>query len=683
MIPTFSGLNTMISALNAQQLAMNTVGQNVSNANTAGYSRQLVNLTATNPETIYGGSGELQVGTGVNVQSITRARDSFMDQQYWSQSSALGYANTSQTTLSNIEGVFHDDATSGTGIQASLDNFWNAWQTVSTNSSDDSARTAVREQGAVLVNTIQQAAGQLKNMVSDTNQSLTSNVAQINQISSEIFSLNRQISNVEVGGGANANDLRDKRDLLTDQLSQLANVRVNEDSNHNYVIQVSNVTLVDGGGSYNLAVQSSNDPQYGFPVQSVVAGVPPQKVNFTGGEMKALQETNSTVVQQYLGELSTISQYLLQDFNAVSSAGFGSDNSTGNIFFGSSVITPNMSAVTQSSALGGSLTVNGMYSGSTAAAYQVRIDSASAQVLTASYSTDGGGSWTAAKPDFPNKPSSFTLANGLSVQLTANNNNAASDTYSFGVQPATPGDWLNALQINPALYASNGPAKIGVKTGGVNNVSQSNSAGGAATVGGTYAPDSATDLTSKNYQITVNNINAGDITSITVVVTDPTTGNDPITGGAPSSIIVAGPPFNLPYGLNMSFANSSANAVGDTYGFSVPQGNGSGDNAIALANALKLPTTSTNVLKGASLDDYYASLIANLGIQAQGSTDLQTNQQSLVNQTENMRQSTCGVNLDEEMTNMLLFQKGYNAAARVVSTLDTMLDTLIGMKTTP
>ncbi|MDR3560117.1 MAG: flagellar hook-associated protein FlgK [Negativicutes bacterium] len=689
MISTFSGLNTMIRGLTAQQLALNTVGHNVTNANTVGYSRQQVNLTASSPETIYGGSGQLQVGTGVNIQSVTRARDTFMDQQYWAENGTLGYANGSQDALSKIESVFHDDADSG--IQTALDNFWNSWQTMSTNSSNDSARVAVREQGAVLVNTIQQAQGQLNNMVSDTNKNITAQVAQINQISSQIFSLNRQISNIEVGGQNNANDLRDQRDLLTDQLSQLANVRVNEDTNHNYIIQVSNVTLVDGNGTTQLATQSSVDPQYGFQVQSVVtAGINPQAVKFTGGEMKALQETNSTTVQQYLGDLSTISQFLQQDFNAVSQAGFGSDNSTGNTFFGDPSVTPNMGTITQTNGTGGAMTVNGMYSGSSATTIMVKIGSFAPsppapvgqnQVQSASYSTDGGATWNAATPDY-GTPSSFTLANGLTVKIATSANNVVNDTYSFRVQPTTQGEWLSSLQVNPVLFTSNGAAKIAAKTGGVNNVSQSNSAAGAATVSGTYTPDSATDFTSKNYQIT-NNITAGTVTSITVVVTDPATGNDPVTGGPPSHIVVAGPPFNLPYGLTMSFANSTSNTAGDTYSFSVPQGNASGDNAIALANALKLPTKAGNALQGASLDDYYASVVANLGIQSQGSQELQSNQKTLVNQIDNFRQSTSGVSLDEEMTNMILYQKGYNSAARVVTTIDSMLDTLIGMKATP
>lgn len=585
MRSTFSGLNTLVRGIYAQQLSLDTTGHNISNASTEGYSRQRVNLATTLPEVVYGGSGALQVGTGVSIESVTRVRDTFMDQQMWKESSTLGYAQSAQTMWGKIEGIFRDDTETGVGMQTVLNNFWQSWQTLVTNASNDSARTAARQRAQELVDAVQHARKQLSDIVTDVNDTLTTRVAQINQMSSEIFALNKQISNIEVGGRDHANDLRDRRDLLVDRLAKLANVRCFEDKNHNYVIQISDVTIADGNSTTPLALASAPDADYGFEVKRVVvAGSnPTQYVRFANGEMHALQEANSTLVKGYLDELTTMSQYLLREFNGVHRAGYGSDNSTGTNFFG----------------------------------------------------------------------------------------NAATD---YTVPPAVPpvmtkSQWLDAFKVNPVLFNADGLAKVAAKTAEVKEVAQSNAAGGKATVTGAYTPP-AGDTTYKNYQIRVTGVAAGVVGSIEYSIN----GGAWVAMAAPFTSAAGTAPF---YGMTLAFANDPDTALGDTYSFSVPQANASGDNATNLANAIKMPTSPGSTLSGSSLDDYYESMIADLGIAAQNKERLADNQQTLVDQITNWRDSVAGVNIDEEMANMIKFQKGYNASARVITTIDEMLDKLI------
>ena len=122
--------------------------------------------------------------------------------------------------------------------------------------------------------------------------------------------------------------------------------------------------------------------------------------------------------------------------------------------------------------------------------------------------------------------------------------------------------------------------------------------------------------------------------------------------------------FNPGSGLGMIAAKTAST-----------QGNASGDNAVNLANRMKIDTTST--LGGSSLDSFYSSAIATLGVQSQSVTSLTANQKTLVSQITNWRESVSGVNIDEEMTNMIRFQKGYAAAARVLTSMDEILDKLI------
>lgn len=499
---TFSGLNAVIRGIYSQQVALNTVGHNIANANTEGYSRQTVNMSTTNPETVYGGGYVYQLGTGVTVDSVTRARDAFTDKQMWKELSSLGYGEMMQDTLGKVEGIFREP--SETGIQTVLDEFWSSLQALGANASDDGIRTALRQRGVELVDAVKHTEQQLRDMIYDINDVLDIKVDKINQISSEILSLNKQIVNIETTGD-HANDLRDRRDLLVDQLSKIGKVSVTEDTAGNYVVQIPGVTLVDGNRAAQLkTVDDSNaaiHTYYGYEVKMVVVDNDQQQpVQFTDGEIKALldsRDSDMAGIKSYLDKLDTISEFLLKDFNYVHRQGYGTDNSTGVNFFG-----------------------------------------------------DDGVDYS----DSANEP-----AAGI-------------------------GGWLSQLQVNPALFdVLTGTAKIAAKT-----------------------------------------------------------------------------------------------AAAD--------GNAAGDNAVHLAQALKVNVKDSTVLDDAaydsvlgdiSLDTFYSSFIGELGVQQQNAIRLTENQETLVNQIYTWRESVSGVNLDEEMTNMIRFQKGYNAAARVLTAMDEMLDKLI------
>lgn len=603
---TFGGLNTLVRGLYANQVSLNTTGHNISNANTEGYSRQRVNLVTTLPQKVYGGNGSYQLGTGVDIRSITRSRDTFVDRQMWQESASLGYGEATYNLLSRVEGVFAEPT--NTGIQTVLNKFWTSWQNLSTNASNESVRTAVRQRGVELVDAIQHSTQQLKDMVKDINSTLEIKVDQVNQITSEIAALNKQVALVEVGGKDHANDLRDRRDYLTDQLSKLMKINVFEDKDGNYNINSGNLTLVSIAESATLDTTmdkgSSTFTYYGIEVNKIIIaensmlGSRGKDANFIGGEISGLLESRDstdTGVRSYLDQVDTISQFLLKDFNEVHKAGYGTDDSTGTLFFGDQANAANYAdstwkpadykggwiaqltvnsdlfnpadglqkiaaktqpgtlKVTPSDASAGALAVNGSYTGPGDQTYRVRIDSvdASGNVLKASYSLDGT-TWTEAKQDttVTSFPYAFKLNNGVIVSIETSTNNTGGTT-------ATPPDYTMA----------------------------------------------------------------------------------------------------------------------DTYTFMPTQGNASGDNAILMGNRLK--TDKRDLLGKASLDSYYNALTGTLGVQVQNAERLVDNQTTLITQITNWRESTAGVNMDEEMSDMIRFQKGYAAASRVVTAIDEMLDKLI------
>lgn len=591
MKSTFGGLNTVVRGLYAQQVSLDTVGHNISNTNTDGYSRQGVNLSTTRPESIYTANGENQAGTGVNVLSVTRARDIYIDRQMWKEGASLGYGQAISTTLGKIEELFHEP--SDKGVQTTLNNFWKSWQNLATNASDNGMRTVVRQRGVEIVDSIQHMAQQLVDMAGDANEVIKIKVKNINQINSEICSLNKQITVIEAGGTDHANDLRDRRDLLVDQLSKMVDITINEDKYGNYSIQSGNVSLVDGLSYQTLDYTTTTDKDYGYPIVNVVKQGSTTPLNFRNGELQGLIESRDSEefgVKAYLNKLNTVSQFLLQNFNEQHRAGYGADDSTGNNFFGDASID-----------------------------YQ----------------------------------------------------DAAQFTPTVGNQ------WLNQLKVNPALFTTSpsGLAKIAAKSTpgaaaptSISNVQPSNSYGGALKV----TSSNYTGAESQTIVVKITGVDAttGVVTGVSCTVNNATV-TPTFTTGSPATmtITIGGSTTNVTIDAN------TKNAANDTYSFTIGQGSASSDNAVKMANRLK--TDTFDLLGKSSLDTFYNSMIGTLGVQSQNATRLTDNQTTLVNQIENWRQSVAGVNIDEEMSNMIRFQKGYNAAARVLTSMDEMLDKLI------
>ncbi|MHB1159383.1 MAG: flagellar hook-associated protein FlgK [Chloroflexota bacterium] len=242
MTSTFFGLNIAVSALMAQQKALEVTAQNVANANTEGYTRQEAHMVAGVPfpvpiASMAGQAGQL--GTGVDVAMIRRLRDTFLDSQVRSQVGSLGYWETKQDYVEQIESVFNEP--SDQGINNLLTKFWGAWQDLAANPESYAARVSVVQSATVLASVIQRDYTQLQDLRTQADDEIASKISQVNDWLAEIASLNRQIGAVEVQVASDfdpnvkvakdqANDLRDRRDLLLDKLSRTLKVGYREES---------------------------------------------------------------------------------------------------------------------------------------------------------------------------------------------------------------------------------------------------------------------------------------------------------------------------------------------------------------------------------------------------------------------------------------------------------------------
>ena len=224
MASTFGGLNIAGSGLRAANASLNTTANNISNAETEGYSRQNVVQTAAHALRTYTSYG--CTGSGVETLGVERQRDDFYDAKYWNNMKKYGEYSIKQYYCAQIEDYFKDDGKSG--FATLFDDIEKNLQEVIKNPSSDSTKRTFLSSAQSLAEYFNNMAGNLNELQKDLNSELKLSVDQINSIAAEISTLNKQINVVELSTGTTANELRDKRTLLIDQLSELVEVNVIE-----------------------------------------------------------------------------------------------------------------------------------------------------------------------------------------------------------------------------------------------------------------------------------------------------------------------------------------------------------------------------------------------------------------------------------------------------------------------
>jgi flagellar hook-associated protein 1 len=253
-IPTYMGLQTALSGLEAAQAAIDTTGQNIANASTPGYSRQTVNLTERSALTIPAlssvtGDGA-QFGTGVDITSITRIRDQFLDSQYRAQNTTENGQNTTSTILSQVQAGLNEP--SSEGLSGALDQFFQDWNALASTPGDQGAQQAVMGDGAAVADQLTTLSGQMSTLESQVTQqyeTLTNpTTGAVANDANEIAQLNGQIAQAQAAG-IDANGLEDQRDSVIDDLSQYSNVYVSTQSNGMVNVSFGTAATAAQGGT--------------------------------------------------------------------------------------------------------------------------------------------------------------------------------------------------------------------------------------------------------------------------------------------------------------------------------------------------------------------------------------------------------------------------------------------------
>lgn len=322
MQSTFSGLNTMVNGIYTNRLGLNTVGHNISNSSTEGYSRQTAHSSATPSSEVYTLAGASQVGNGSTVTSVLRARDIYADRQFWKENSTNGYYNAKASNYAKIESIFNDSDNSG--VQNAMEQFYKAWQDCSASASTDTSRQNVINAGQNLTEIMQTAASQTQKQITSLYDDITLSVETMNRLMGQVVELNKNISGIEATGAA-ANDLRDQRDLIVDQLTNLTDITVYEDTNGMYTLVSNGTTLVNGITKVDLEMSKpKNNTTYSVSDYDIIIKQTGTVYTAGNGELKAQYEAVAED-KGYIDQLASMATFLMTTFNNQHKAGYGID----------------------------------------------------------------------------------------------------------------------------------------------------------------------------------------------------------------------------------------------------------------------------------------------------------------------------------------------------------------------
>lgn len=624
-----------LTGLAAAQAGLVTTGHNIANANTVGYHRQEV-MQSANPA-LFTGAGYL--GEGVQVETVRRAYSQFLDVQLGQAEAQSSYYSTYHAQLSQIDNLVADSAA---GLSPALQDFFGAVQGVAAQPALPSARQSMLAAGATLTARFNTLAARFDEIRSGINSQLTSSVAQVNSLSTQIADLNKRIL-LQQGAGQPPNDLLDQRDALVGRLNAFTGATVVTQSNGSINIAIGNgQNLVVGERALTLTTTPAPDDPlrlevgYANGTNTAMLGTGSLQ-NGSIGALLAFRANDLDAAQNALGRVAL---GLAQGFNDQHRLGQDLGGALGSAFFtapapgvtalstntGSAVLTASVSSV---SAL-------------TASDYRVNYTGAAYTVTRMSDNT------TTSYAGLPQ------TVDGVTIALASGSANAGD---SFLVQPTRNAARAIGMNItDPAQVAAAAPIRTGAAA--------ANTGSGVISAGVVNGPPP----TNANLQQTV-----------TLTFHAPYDGQFDVTGTGAGL-----PALNQAYtaGGTISFNGwslqlSGAPAAGDVFTVRANSGGvADGRNALALAG---LQTQNALAAGTASYQGAYSQMVSQVGNRTAQMEIGARAQESLVASATAAQQSASGVNLDEEAANLLRYQQAYQAAGKMIQIASTLFQTVLDL----
>ncbi|MBQ1949473.1 MAG: flagellar hook-associated protein FlgK [Treponema sp.] len=615
---TFSGIELGKRSIMAHTDAITTAGHNISNANTEGYSRQRVQLKEFDP--LYNPGLERperpgMIGQGIDVQSINRVRDEMLDQRITETQNTETYWQTRSDYYSMIEQVYNEP--DEISVRSNMDKFWQSWQELSVHPESQAARQAVVSRGESLTDSIRSKWDNLMGIGNLLNSDIEATVKEVNDYANQIAAVNGEIVRSRAMGD-NPNDLLDRRDLLVDKLSKLVNITTDRRDANEFMVHVEGRVLVQGSVARNFDLETPVDNN-GY--DKLVWKDTGNDAFVAGGKLGALIELRDVDIRNEVQSLNTMTMNFADLVNDVHRNAYGANNVTGLDFFTQRSFVENVNGNFDRDGDG---TLDHSYifrfTGTTRLDMHEQIGLEGVMTL----SGPEGFVRVAYHPADTVEAviNRINDSNGeVKAYLDRNNNLVLKATTAQNIE-------------NPDFVIRHVEDSGFFLTGYAGILSASGEAGA-------YDYQKADAVNALNgAQFAVSPV----LNPAGYIEVNKTIKNDVLSVAA-------------------AFMDNSGNV-----------NSGDGRAAVEIAS---IRNTKVMIGHEKTFDDYFADSVTNVGLKGEQAETNLNSHMAMMNDLRSLRDSISGVNIDEELADILKFQHGYNAAAKFLTVWDSLLDTVI------
>ncbi len=628
MPSTFHGIELGKRSLITHTQALNVTGHNLSNLNTEGYSRQVMHIQTFEPIFMPDLTREErpgQLGQGMITSSIVRVRDALIDNRIIFENSNLGYLDLRNKYIHQMEMVYaepsaYNDPSMINTLRTSLDEFMSTWQELANQPDQNSARIVLVEKANILTSSVRHHFEQLTDIRNNVDKEVQDRVTEINQLAQKIAHLNDRILKSEAMKD-NPNDLYDQRDMLIDRLSKIADIQISREDKDELILFIGGRMIVQGQKyeQLNMIAQADNNGYYD------VYWKDGEKLVIRGGELAGLIDLRDIDLYYEIKKVDSFAANVTDLVNEIHRDGFGANKATGNNFFVEFPFTTDPL---------GNFDRN--RDGADDSTYIFRVSGSNNLDINDKIGIEGqmninGKTINYYSTDTLNDVIRRINESGARVNAFLNPQGKLTLKADFQQNNTTPDFVIQHLE-DTGLFLT-----------GYTGILNANGQAGAF-----------------DWQ-TINQVNQFTQNSKWAVA--------PLVNPSAYMSVEA---------LILSDNNYIATASGvDTDGDGVKDlSNGVGDSK----NALKIASLKhEKVMVGMSLtfSEYFEVLVSDVGSRGNLAEKGFKAAETIVQNLENIRKSISGVNIDEEFANLIKFQHGYNATAKIMTEMDKMIETLI------
>ncbi len=627
MESTFLGLEIGKRALLSHQKALRVIGHNISNANNEHYSKQRVILSTLDPlyrPQLNRAERPGQIGQGVEVSVVRRERNVYLDQRIYTENSKQQFWKINESHLVDLENIYN--AIGDINLQQKLDNFWQGWQNLITNPDNSAIREELLQDSLVLTHAFRDKNQKFNTLRREVNEKLIAEINEINQIADNLAKLNSEIQSAKNLGDM-PNDLLDKRDQLIHQLSHYAELEVNFRDNDELMVHLGGRIIVQGD-KMNQFEYFSNPENDGYIEINWNPSNDP--INTKLGSLRAHLKMRDEEIPQQIKNLDTVATNLAYEVNTLHQKGFNQYGEvTGNFFklyhpgtIANGNYDSNFDGVLDRTLLfeiTGSEKLEAKGTVGQAGTIVVR-DRENNDLINIDYGADEKIEDIIKKVNLNQNSINLYLnaENNLTIKSRSNSN-----SYPFAIEFLNDtGNFLNT--VAGILNAPNTPFTSDV----INSIDNLN----------TNANFTRTPLKDISAWINVSN----------VIVDD-------------SGYIAT------------RKGEDYTNALGDD----TPKGSLNAETAQSIAD-LRFNNIFLDNKK--NFNDYYVHFVGKIGSEIKTARLEKEKYLEVLNNYNDLKQSLSGVNIDEELANMVAFQHGYEAGGRIVKLMDELLEVIISLK---